>query len=118
MCPGDLSLFHHTLRADHNVDQVEVYVREGRQQLRVEAGRTFLAAPVRISRYNGVHTVLGEGRHQPWNIALILCDGVIHPQAAYFAILLLVKGALELCYRRISLGIAHEGLRKDEFALL
>jgi hypothetical protein len=59
-----------------------VDVREGRQQLPVEAGRTFVAAPDVAALWELVDAVGGERGEQAFDIPLVLGDRVALPELA------------------------------------
>src|SRR5688572_23518122 len=72
---------HHTLRADHDVAQREGVVREGREELRVEAAGTSVSFPALAARDDLVGAVRREGRDEAVDVTAILGDGVAHPEA-------------------------------------
>src|SRR5438034_4818823 len=89
---GHLGLLTDSLRADDDVRQVEVDVREGGEQLRVEARRAVVALPAVAGLDELVDAVVGQRRDQAREVAAVLGDRVLLPELAN----LLVLGRLGL----------------------
>ena len=80
--PGHRSLFADALRPDDDVGQVEMDVRERRQQTAVEARRAVVPFPAIAGLHELVDTVVGERRDQPRHVPLVLGDRVAFPEVA------------------------------------
>src|SRR3954464_4898631 len=71
----------HALRPDDDVGQVEAVVREGREELGVEGPRPVVVRPAQVGPGDLVGTLGREGRHKPINVAPVLGDRVLLPEA-------------------------------------
>jgi cobalt-zinc-cadmium efflux system protein len=80
VCRGDASLLDDTLRADHDVRELEVDVGERTEQARVEPRRSFVSLPALFLSDDLVDAVVGERREQPRDVPIVLGYRVLLPQ--------------------------------------
>ena len=78
--PGDAGLLDHSLRPDDDVRQVEMDVREGREQAHVEPRRAFVPLPALRRADDLVHAVVGQRRQQAADVAVVLRDRMLLPE--------------------------------------
>src|SRR5512132_493790 len=91
-----------SLRADHDVVEVEVDVGEGGQKFGVEARRAVVTLPARAGAGDLVDAVLGQRRDQAGEVAFVLCDRVPFPQLPD----LLVFGGIDRSSQQIEDALA------------
>src|SRR5215203_32108 len=92
---GDVGLLAHPLRADHDVRQLEVDVREAAEQPRVEARGPLMAPPDVLGADDLVDAVLRERGQEPRDVALVLGLRVALPELADRGVLLGVDRAAQ-----------------------
>jgi cobalt-zinc-cadmium efflux system protein len=78
--PGDARLFDDTLRPDDDVRQVEMDVREGREQARVEPRGALVPLPTLRRSDDLVDAVVGERGEQAADVAVVLGHRVLLPE--------------------------------------
>ena len=83
------------LGPDHDVLEIEVDVRKRGQELGVEARRALVSLPACAGAEHLVDAVLGEGRDQTREVAIVLRDRVGLPELADLGVLVLIDGSPE-----------------------
>ena len=91
----DARLLAHALRPDDDVLEVEVDVRERREELGVEARGALVALPARARAHDLVDAVLRQRRDEARQVAVVLGDRVRLPELADLRVLVDVDGAAE-----------------------
>src|SRR5262249_30996327 len=85
--PAHARLLADTLRSDDDVLEVEVDIREGGEELRVEARRALVPLPAGAGDHQLVHTDLGQRRDEPPDVTVALRDRMRLPELADLRVL-------------------------------
>src|SRR6266508_826361 len=96
--PRDPSRLADALRPDDDLGQLEVDVREGREQRSVEAGGTLMPTPDVARADELVDAVIGQRREQPGDVSPVLGEGMTLPELSDLRVL----GGVDLAAQQLA----------------